>query len=122
MSILRGARQERICSTHRFIWPSLRFHRHRSAEDHAHRLTNTKHRSSTLRVSKTQRFCDSALQLVKHLWQLRGPVSTLTIQGTLSRQDGKPVGIEYGETISAANGTFTVASGAASAFLLTLAK
>lgn len=37
-------------------------------------------------------------------------------------QDGKPVGREYGETISAANGTFTVASGAASAFLLTLAK
>ncbi len=37
-------------------------------------------------------------------------------------QDGKPVGIAYGETVNAEGGTFTVASGAASAFLLTLSK
>lgn len=37
-------------------------------------------------------------------------------------QDGKAVGVEYGETITGEGGKFTVSSGAASAFLLTLSK
>jgi hypothetical protein len=47
---------------------------------------------------------------------------TITIAGQTfdGSQDGKPIGIRYGEFIISQNGTFEVSVGPTSAFLLTL--